>query len=488
MHPPLSRRHMLGIGTAFVLAPALPRRLYAAAPVHTLAATSRTLDIDGRAATVFGLVNEVGGAGLILEPGERFSLRLTNDLAVETLIHWHGQIPPNVQDGVPGLPSALIAPGGSRDYDFAARTGTHWMHAHIPLQEMQLLAAPLIVRQPSDARADRQEVVLLLHDFSFSPPEELMAALGAPMGGMAGMDHDATMQGMDMTQDMPAMDMSAGHDMSGMVMDLNDIAFDAYLTNDRTLADPQIVRVDPGTRVLLRIINASAATAYHIDCGALPGQLVAVDGEPVVPRVASGLGLAMAQRLDVEVTLPREGGAWPILARREGARDQTGLILATPGAQIRKLPPLTDSAAPAFDRDLALEGALQSLTPMADRPADRRHLVTLGGTMQPYRWTINDRTWGDHAPLTAITGERVELIFRNLSDMAHPMHLHGHVFQVVAIGARRFEGARRDTVWLPPKTEVTVALDAGEAARWMLHCHHLPHLQTGMMTELAISA
>ena len=72
--------------------------------------------------------------------------------------------------------------------------------------------------------------------------------------------------------------------------------------------------------------------------------------------------------------------------------------------------------------------------------------------------------------------------------MAHPIHLHGHAFQVVGIGAQRFAGAVRDTVHVPPMALVTVALDAGEAARWMLHCHHMPHLASGMMTEFRVSA
>ncbi|MFU8777737.1 MAG: multicopper oxidase domain-containing protein, partial [Roseovarius sp.] len=72
--------------------------------------------------------------------------------------------------------------------------------------------------------------------------------------------------------------------------------------------------------------------------------------------------------------------------------------------------------------------------------------------------------------------------------------LHGHVFQVVGIGGqgigapRRINGATRDTVHVPPMSMVTVAFDAGEAARWMLHCHHMPHLITGMMTELVVTA
>ena len=108
--------------------------------------------------------------------------------------------------------------------------------------------------------------------------------------------------------------------------------------------------------------------------------------------------------------------------------------------------------------------------------------------MQRYLWTINGQTWGNHTPITARTGERVHLTFHNMSMMGHPMHLHGHVFQVVNVNGRAIAGAVRDTVHVPPMTMVTVALDAGEAARWMLHCHHMPHLSTGMMTEFAVSA
>ena len=43
------------------------------------------------------------------------------------------------------------------------------MHSHVPVQEMELLAAPLIVRSAADVAADRQEVVMFLHDFSFRP-------------------------------------------------------------------------------------------------------------------------------------------------------------------------------------------------------------------------------------------------------------------------------------------------------------------------------
>lgn len=77
-----------------------------------------------------------------------------------------------------------------------AAGGTHWMHAHT-LQEQALLAAPLIVRLQDDLSAGEQELVVLLHDFSFTPAAELLATLKKGSTGhggmMQGMDHGAMM-------------------------------------------------------------------------------------------------------------------------------------------------------------------------------------------------------------------------------------------------------------------------------------------------------
>ncbi|MDX5414538.1 MAG: multicopper oxidase domain-containing protein [Rhodobacterales bacterium] len=487
-----TRRRFMATSAASMAALSLPAVLRAqtAAPQHQLRAASRVLDIGGRAANVFGLENARGGQGLILDPGERFSVRLENALDIETMIHWHGQIPPNDQDGVPDAPMPALRPGEARDFDFAPLAGTHWMHSHMPVQEMQLVAAPLIVRSDEDLAEDRQEVVLILQDFSFTSPDELMANIDHGPGHGA-MDHGA--MGGGMMSRMMGGDHGGMAGMNGMEMDLNDIDFDAYLANDRTLSDPEIVRVERGGRVKLRIINAASATVFWIDTGGIEWRLVAVDGHAVEPLSGRRFGFAMGQRLDIELDLPAEEGAWPILALREGERERTGIILATPSAQVSHVAELGDEAAPAFDYDLAQEASLQAADAMPQRAKAHSEMVMLGGTMSPYRWTINDRIWGEHVPIQVRSGGRVELMFHNMSMMAHPMHLHGHVFQVVGIGGpgigmRRINGAMRDTVHIPPMSMVTIAFDAGEAARWMLHCHHMPHLITGMMTELVVSA
>ena len=486
----LSRRGFLGASAAAAASLILPARARAQSARMSLTATTRTLDIRGRAATVWGLMDGNGRSGLVLDPGQAFAVDLTNTLTEPTIIHWHGQIPPNAQDGVPDMPMATLQPGESRAYDFAARPGTHWMHAHIPAHEMLLLAAPLVVRRPEDVAADRQDVTLFLHDFSFKPPAEVLAEI---TGGasMAGMDHSQMGQDGMAGMDMGAMgqgDMMAMPGMVGMAMDLNDYNFDAYLANDRTLDDPEVVQVDKGSKVLVRVINAAAATVFWIDTGALTGRLVAVDGEPVQPLPGNRFGIAMGQRLDIELNVPAEGGAFPVLALREGARERTGLVLATPGATVTKVANMSDADHPAFSADLTQEAALRAVTPLPERAASSQPMLMLGGSMMPYVWTINGQTWGKHSPVTAKTGERVEIMFHNMSMMAHPMHLHGHAFQVVGVGQNRIAGAVRDTVHVPPMGMVTVAVDAGEAARWMLHCHHMPHLSTGMMTEFAVSA
>ncbi|MCV2866559.1 multicopper oxidase family protein [Albidovulum sediminicola] len=497
--PLITRRNFMAgtaaaTGLALISAP-LPATARAAGGVLSLRATRRTLDIGGRAASVLGLLDAQGRSGLVLDPGQRFRVDLANDLDVETIVHWHGQIPPNAQDGVPNT-NPLLAAGASRSFDYDPHPGTYWMHAHVPAQEVDLLAAPLIVRSAEDVAADRQEVVMFLHDLSFRPGEEVLDTISR---GMA-MDHGTVQQGsqaMSGMSEMPGMGnmggmnhgaMGAMPGMGGMSMDLNDFEFDAYVANDRTLDDPEVVPVENGGRVLLRVVNASSMTVYWIDTGEIEGRLVAVDGHSVQPLTGRHFGIAMAQRLDIELTLPADGMARPILALREGARERSGIVLAPSGAAVPRLALLSDAEHPAFSGDPTQELALRAANPLSDRAPDRSHMVILSGAMMPYVWTINGQTWGSHTPIAVKTGERVEMMFHNMSMMAHPMHLHGHVFQVVGVNGQRFAGAMRDTVHVPAMGSVTIAFDAGEVAPWMLHCHHMAHMATGMMTELGVQS
>jgi FtsP/CotA-like multicopper oxidase with cupredoxin domain len=106
-----------------------------------------------------------------------------------------------------------------------------------------------------------------------------------------------------------------------------------------------------------------------------------------------------------------------------------------------------------------------------------------------YAWTLDGAVHGRDTPLPVKSGDRFELTFMNHTTMSHPMHLHGHLFQVVAINGERFAGAMRDTVLVPAHMGmVTIAFDADNAGKWALHCHHLYHMAGGMMTSMAYEA
>jgi FtsP/CotA-like multicopper oxidase with cupredoxin domain len=430
-------------------------------PPVMLRAVTRTLEINGKPASVLGLLQPNGQQGIISTVDQPFDVILENKLSAQTAIHWHGLQPPNNEDGVPGLTQPFVAPGTSTRFDFPLRpAGTHWMHSHAGLQEASLLAAPLIVHDPSEKAADEQEIILLLGDFSFTPPEEIYAKLRKPAPGA-------------MTKMDPAKP------------DVNDVNYDAYLANDRTLDDPEVVRVEKGGRVRLRIINGSSGTNYFIRLGGLTGELIATDGMPVVSVRAAVFPLAIAQRADIRLQLPPEG-AFPILALREGATEQTGIILATAGATIQRLPAKNEVAQGLLTLDL--ESRLAATTPLAEQPVDRTYELRLTGNMMRYEWSINGVVFDTNHPgaqqpqVRVKLGQRVALKFVNQTPMAHPMHLHGHSFQVVDVNGQAIKGALRDTVLLPGRSTVTVVFDANNPGVWYVHCHVLWHLAAGMAT------
>ncbi|WDR06487.1 multicopper oxidase family protein [Devosia rhodophyticola] len=466
----LSRRAFLGsaaiLGTAAIFP---PRLAFGSTHLRPLTIEKRVIEVLGKSADVFGISGPDGKPGLTLAADERFAVSLSNQSGETSIVHWHGQTPTPELDGVAltGYVEPLSA-GEVRGYDFAARPGTHWMHSHQGMQEQRLMAAPLVVRTAEDEAADMQEVTVLLHDFSFASPEEILA-------GLRTAQPDGMMPGMDMSS-MGSMQMGT----SMMSMDLNDVNYDAYLANDRTLDDPEVVRTERNGRVRLRLINGATATAFWIDLGDTPATVLAVDGNEVMPVAGTRFPLAQAQRMDLLIEVA-PGAVVPVFAEREGARERTGVILASPGASVAKFSNLSDTEAPPVD--ISLETRLRAKSGLSPAKGTKAS-VMLMGDMSPYSWNVDGNTWPNHRPIGVKLGDRVELELMNHSMMAHPMHLHGHHFQVTSINGKALAGAVRDTILLPPMTRVTLAFDADNPGRWLFHCHNLYHMATGMMTEL----
>jgi FtsP/CotA-like multicopper oxidase with cupredoxin domain len=117
---------------------------------------------------------------------------------------------------------------------------------------------------------------------------------------------------------------------------------------------------------------------------------------------------------------------------------------------------------------------------------DVTHTVELTGGMGSYNWSLNgirfDMSDPAAHPFTVHEGQRVRLRFTNRTTMWHPMHLHGHTFQLGP------SGPRKDTEIVLPGRTVTCDLDADNPGRWLLHCHNVYHGEAGMMGLLGYLA
>ncbi len=428
---------------------------------HELNVIEKRIIVNGKEANIYAIVQPDGTYGLRLPRSQPFDVILKNTISVPTSVHWHGLILPNNQDGVAFVTQYALYPSQSYHYHFPlVQAGTFWMHSHVGLQEQRLLSAPLIITEPEDAEIAQQEVVVFLSDFSFSPPSAILENLRCKNAAMS--------------MPMPEMKMPAN--------DIVEVDYDAFLANHRTLENPEVITVTPSSKVRLRCINGSSATNYFLNLGKLSGEAMAVDGNRIHPYQNTVFELAVAQRIDIVITIPKEGGVFPIFAQAEGTNRQTGLVLATTGNNIPRFP--DKALAKAGPLTNAAEKEYRAMHPLPSKKTAKTLNVDLGGSMVNYHWTINNEAWPESTPLIVEKGQRVEIVFKNTTTMSHPMHLHGHVFQITAIDGKPIEGAMRDTVLVPAHSSLAIQFDADNPGVWPLHCHILYHMEAGMFTVL----
>jgi FtsP/CotA-like multicopper oxidase with cupredoxin domain len=207
-----------------------------------------------------------------------------------------------------------------------------------------------------------------------------------------------------------------------------------------------MIPVEPEQSVLLRMIAAASATNLYVDTGALEAEILGVDGKAVRSIKGNFFQLGTAQRLDLRAIIPKEGGAFPILAQGEGTKLLCGVVLITKGHRLRcspaqPLPPLWRSTTPR-KRGYWPSTRFQTVSPTARFPQ------RLAETWQLI-WKINGEAYPNRDSLDVRNGERVGIVFTNATSMGHPMHLHGHDFQVVEVDGEKLSGALRDTILVP---------------------------------------
>jgi CopA family copper-resistance protein len=487
-----------------------------------------------------------------LREGQNVRLAVTNTLDEDTSIHWHGLLVPFQMDGVPGISFPGIRPRETFVYEFPVRqSGTYWYHSHSNLQEAMGHYGPIIIDPAADPVAYDREHVLVLSDWSFIHPHEILQRLKQSPGYFN--QQRTTVAGLLSGEDR--MSASERRMWAGMRMDPRDIldvngSTYTYLINGHGPQENWTGLFAPGERVRLRVINASAMSIFNIRIPGLPMTVVQADGVDVQPVETDEFQISIAETYDV-IVQPLEDRAYTIvseamdrsglgratLAPRMGMTAEVPALRAVPNLTMRDMgmdmgamdhgagmnhgsmghgdmnmrdpsiaPPTMDvgvgvqSISPApenrlAERPLGLENEthrvlvytdLVSLRPNADtRPPSRTLEIHLTGNMERFMWGFDGRRFSELVePIRFERNERVRVTLVNDTMMAHPIHLHGHFFELV--NGHPGNQPLKHTVNVAPGGRLSFDLTADTPGDWAFHCHMLMHMHAGMFNVVTV--
>lgn len=520
------------------------------------AAEERTIDltiehvrvkIDGRSGDAMAINGQIPGPTLRFKEGDNVTIRVKNNMDVDTSLHWHGFLIPATMDGVPGFNGFDgIQPGETFTYSFPVRqSGTYWYHSHSGLQEQAGIYGPIVIEPAGrDAIAADGDYVVMLSDFTPEMPGRILNNLKVDSGyynfsqlTLGDFFRDARETGLVAA----IRDRLAWGKMRMSPTDLSDVSGYTFLVNGKGPAANETFLFKPGERVRLRFINGSAMSYFDVRIPGLNMAVVQADGRNVIPVPIDEFRIAVAETYDV-IVLPRQEGPYTIfaepidrtgyaratLATREGEqgvipkrRPRTLLTMADMGAAMPDMDHgsmqgmtgddmgnmsgmdhgamdmnkksdtsarprgWADSGAPPGTKTLSYAD-LKSLTLNDDlREPEQTIEVRLTGNMKRFIWTINGKKEGDAQPIELKYGERVRLKFVNETMMAHPMHLHGMFVELE--NGQTDRKPEKHVVNIPPGQSYSVLITADEPGEWAFHCHLLFHMASGMMTKVVVA-
>lgn len=530
---------------AFGMSPAIAKQVE-----YNLVIDRQDVNITGKPMNKITVNGGIPGPTLRFTDGDEAIIHVTNKMDVDTSVHWHGLLLPGEMDGVPGLNGFEgIKPGETFTYRFKIRQdGTYWYHSHSQAQEQDGLYGSIIVSPKGrDVVQVDRDYVVVLSDFHEDEGSTIMSNLKKSSEyyvyvrrTVGDFFRDIKERGLGKAWENAKM----WNEMRMLPTDLADISNYTFLVNGKTPDQNWTGLFKKGEKIRLRFINASAMSFFDVRIPGLKMTVVAADGQNVEPVSVDEFRFGIAETYDVIVE-PKEDKAYTIAAE---PIDRTGFGLATLApsdgmrGDIPKQRPMSELTMadmsgmmkdmdhgsmktgsmdhgamdhsmmghdmPMRDKDdyetgVPGSGWANAHKPKGDkalsykdlryygiqpdqRKPEREIVVTLGGNMERYIWTLNGQKYADAKPINLEYGERVRLKFVNETMMAHPMHLHG-MFVQLENGQPMSKLPNKHTVIVAPGDTYSVLLTADEAGEWAFHCHLLYHMMSGMMNKVVVA-
>jgi spore coat protein A len=481
--------------TGEVLASAvrLPEPFRVPLPVPPVA---RPVGVDGTGAQLYSVTQRVAEAEILpgyrtpilgydgIFPGPTFEtrrgqpvvVRHRNELPVPTVVHLHGGHTPAEHDG---WPLDLVLPVG----DTSNWTGHHGMVGDNVAGEREY-------RYPTDQRA----AALWYHDhrMDFTAP--------AVYRGLAGFhlvrdDEEDALPLPRGERELPLMicDRAFAADGSfaypGLDQGMRSLPGVEDEWMEGVLGDVVLVNGAPWpvhdvdtARYRLRLLNASNARRYRI--------ALTVPGGPNVPLVQIGSDgglLAAPVTHDAIEIAPGE--------RFDVVVDFSELPVGTEVTMVNGLDPgraglvMRFRVVRAADDDSRVPERLADVEPLVPPAgAPQRTFRFERGSVGDHRgWTINGTSFDPNTSLADVRLGEIE-VWRFVTDVHHPVHVHLDAFQVLRRGTHppsSYDGGWKDTVDVRPAEVVEVAVRFTEhAGRFVFHCHNLEHEDMAMMATI----
>jgi CopA family copper-resistance protein len=297
---------------------------YAKVIEYQLSVNEQKVNISGKEVIGLSLNNSIPGPTLKATVGDTLRVEVTNNLDIDTSIHWHGVLVPNNMDGVPYVNGPPIKAGETFTYEFPIKhSGTYWYHAHSALQEQQGVYGSLIFYPKNEVKDYDEEHVLVLSDWTDENPDHVLANLKKDSDYYA-LKKDSVQSWLKVLENgAEAIKIRINNAWTRMgPMDMSDIGYDAFLINGKKSSI--LSHAKPGTRVKFRIINAAASSYFIFEYSGGPMKVIESDGVKVDPFTAQKIRIAMAETYDVIVTVP-ENKTYEF---RASAEDGTGYAVA----------------------------------------------------------------------------------------------------------------------------------------------------------------